>query len=74
MRRPVIWFATRPRRHVPSAIPVAAATTTDVRLSLVAYSTPREAYDELIPAFQKTQDGGELQPVVRAPRATRRAP
>jgi sulfate/thiosulfate-binding protein len=27
------------------------------RLSLVAYSTPREAYQALIPAFQKTQPG-----------------
>ena len=29
----------------------------DVKLSLVAYSTPREAYGKLIPAFQKTPDG-----------------
>jgi sulfate/thiosulfate-binding protein len=27
------------------------------RLTLVAYSTPREAYEQLIPAFQKTQAG-----------------
>ena len=27
------------------------------QLSLVAYSTPKEAYEELIPAFQKTADG-----------------
>ena len=27
------------------------------KLSLVAYSTPKEAYEELIPAFQKTSDG-----------------
>jgi len=27
------------------------------RISLVAYSTPREAYEALIPAFQKTQPG-----------------
>jgi sulfate/thiosulfate transport system substrate-binding protein len=27
------------------------------KLSLVAYSTPKEAYAELIPAFQKTRDG-----------------
>jgi len=26
-------------------------------ISLVAYSTPKEAYEELIPAFQKTADG-----------------
>jgi sulfate transport system substrate-binding protein len=27
------------------------------KLSLVAYSTPQEAYEDLIPAFQKTPDG-----------------
>src|SRR5580765_6677269 len=36
---------------------VAGASTKDVRLSLVAYSTPREAYNQLIPEFQKTQSG-----------------
>ena len=36
---------------------VAGASTKDVRLSLVAYSTPREAYNQLIPEFQKTQPG-----------------
>ena len=36
---------------------VAAAWTKDVRLSLVAYSTPREAYNQLIPDFPKTQPG-----------------
>ena len=29
----------------------------DVKLSLVAYSTPREAYEELIPLFQETSEG-----------------
>ncbi len=29
----------------------------DTRLSLVAYSTPKEAYEELIPAFQATAEG-----------------
>ena len=29
----------------------------DTRLSLVAYSTPRAAYGQLIPAFQKTPEG-----------------
>jgi sulfate/thiosulfate transport system substrate-binding protein len=29
----------------------------DTRLSLVAYSTPKEAYEELIPAFQRTPAG-----------------
>ena len=36
---------------------VAGASTKDVRLSLVAYSTPREAYAKLIPEFQKTPAG-----------------
>ena len=29
----------------------------DARLTLVAYSTPREVYEELIPAFGKTEPG-----------------
>jgi sulfate transport system substrate-binding protein len=32
----------------------------DVRLSLVAYSTPREAYAKLIPLFQKTPEGSDV--------------
>src|SRR4029453_6525460 len=36
---------------------VAGASTKDVRLSLVAYSTPREAYSKLIPEFQKSPAG-----------------
>jgi sulfate transport system substrate-binding protein len=39
------------------AASLAAASPKDVRLALVAYSTPREAYNQLIPAFQKTQAG-----------------
>ena len=35
----------------------AAASSGDTKLSLVAYSTPKEAYEELIPAFQKTTEG-----------------
>src|SRR6185436_19716712 len=29
-------------------------------LSLVAYSTPEVVYDEIIPDFQKTADGGDV--------------
>ena len=59
MRRSVIWIATLAVLAVaiPVVMPVAGATTTDVRLSLVAYSTPREAYNQLIPEFQKAHDG-----------------
>jgi sulfate/thiosulfate transport system substrate-binding protein len=35
----------------------AAAEGGGAKLSLVAYSTPKEAYEELIPAFQKTTEG-----------------
>ncbi len=34
--------------------------TADTKLSLVAYSTPREAYGKLIPAFQKTAAGKDV--------------
>src|SRR5438093_4031521 len=36
---------------------LASAATTDTKLSLVAYSTPRDAYAKLIPAFQSTTAG-----------------
>jgi len=42
------------------AASVAGAATKDVRLSLVAYSTPREAYLELISDFQKTPSGDDV--------------
>ena len=35
-------------------------------LSLIAYSTPQEAYEEIIPAFKKTRrQGRRLQAVLR---------
>src|SRR5678815_4102331 len=40
-----------------AAASVAGAATKDVKLSLVAYSPPRDAYNALIPEFQKTQGG-----------------
>jgi sulfate transport system substrate-binding protein len=36
---------------------IAGASSKDVKLSLVAYSTPREAYAKLIPMFQATPSG-----------------
>ena len=42
---------------VGSATPTRA---TDTKLNLVAYSTPREAYGKLIPAFQKTAAGKDV--------------
>ena len=38
----------------------APARSADTRLSLVAYSTPREAYGKLIPLFQKTAAGRDV--------------
>lgn len=35
----------------------APARSTDTEINLVAYSTPREAYGKLIPAFEKTAEG-----------------
>jgi sulfate/thiosulfate transport system substrate-binding protein len=34
--------------------------SSDTKLSLVAYSTPREAYGKLIPMFQKTPAGDDV--------------
>src|SRR5436309_8856686 len=36
---------------------VAAGASKETKLTLVAYSTPKEAYGQLIPAFQKTAAG-----------------
>ena len=41
----------------PAAEGEAASNGGGAKLSLVAYSTPKEAYEELIPAFQKTPEG-----------------
>src|SRR5688572_16120719 len=41
----------------PAAEGEAASNGGGAKLSLVAYSTPKEAYEELIPAFQKTSEG-----------------
>jgi sulfate/thiosulfate-binding protein len=38
----------------------ASASGDSGTLSLVAYSTPREAYEEIIPAFQETPEGQDL--------------
>jgi sulfate/thiosulfate transport system substrate-binding protein len=40
-----------------SGAPSVSARSADTRLSLVAYSTPREAYAKLISNFQKTPEG-----------------
>ena len=43
-----------------AAIPVAAAARHDVRLSLIGYAVPREAFGKIIPAFQKTPSGRDV--------------
>jgi sulfate/thiosulfate-binding protein len=42
------------------AVAVAGGSTEKANLTLVAYSTPREAYEELIPAFRKTAPGKDV--------------
>lgn len=39
---------------------LATGSARETRLSLVAYSTPREAYAKLIPAFQQTAAGKDV--------------
>src|SRR5262245_32033508 len=55
MRR--IWFAFALAALALGVSAVAGASGKDVKLSLVAYSTPREAYAKLIPMFQSTPAG-----------------
>src|SRR5436190_18916888 len=38
---------------------VAGGTTADTRIDLVAYSTPRDAFAKIIPAFQGTKAGAD---------------
>jgi len=57
------------------AATTASARSADTRLSLIAYSTPREAYGKLIPLFQKTPAGEESPSASpTAPRVTRPGP
>src|SRR5215468_3222551 len=39
---------------------LAAGAARDTKLALVAYSTPKDAYAQLIPAFQKTSAGKDV--------------
>ncbi len=55
MRR--IWLGFAFLALALAVTAVAGASRTDVKLSLIAYSTPREAYARLIPAFQATPAG-----------------
>src|SRR5215211_5911346 len=38
---------------------VAAGAARDTRVDLVAYSTPRDAFSKIIPAFQQTKAGAD---------------
>jgi sulfate/thiosulfate-binding protein len=55
MRR--IWFGFAVTALALGVSAVAGASGKDVKLALVAYSTPREAYAKLIPMFQATPAG-----------------
>src|SRR3954447_17609671 len=41
------------------AASVATGAATDTRINLVAYSTPRDAFAKIIPAFQDTKAGSD---------------
>src|SRR5918992_1389329 len=43
-----------------AAVAAGCGGTDDDKLTLVAYSTPKEAYEDLIPAFTDTPDGADL--------------
>ena len=43
-----------------SAVVVGCGGSSGDKLSLVAYSTPQEAYQQLIPAFEKTSAGKDV--------------
>jgi sulfate/thiosulfate transport system substrate-binding protein len=68
MRRPVVAFALTAAIGAAlagvglaaTASPSSPTGATDAELSLVAYSTPREAYAKLIPMFQKTAAGKDV--------------
>src|SRR6266508_201222 len=55
-----IWFGFAFLALALAVTAVAGASRTDVKLSLIAYSTPREAYARLIPAFQATPAGNSV--------------
>src|SRR3712207_3566717 len=42
-------------------VPAAARAQDGVTLTLVAYSTPREAYEQIIPLFQATEAGAGIE-------------
>ncbi len=55
MRR--IWFGFAIAAAALGVVATSGASGKDIRLSLVAYSTPREAYAKLVPMFQSTPAG-----------------
>ena len=52
--------ATTVAAVLASTAPAAPSRSADTRLNLVAYSTPREAYGKIIPAFEKTSAGKDI--------------
>src|SRR3954449_4813420 len=57
MRRITILLLTLAAAAVAAG--VAGGTTADTRINLVAYSTPRDAFAKIIPAFQDTNAGSD---------------
>ncbi len=56
-RRALLLLAVATFAAATVAVPLGSARTSGAELSLVAYSTPRDAYASLIPLFQKTPNG-----------------
>jgi sulfate/thiosulfate-binding protein len=64
MRRPILTallaVAALATVLAVAAVPTAPARSAATEINLVAYSTPREAYGKLVPAFQKTPQGEDV--------------
>jgi sulfate/thiosulfate-binding protein len=56
----VLGLLTAALAATAGADSAATGRSADTELNLVAYSTPREAYAKLIPAFQKTAEGKDV--------------
>jgi sulfate transport system substrate-binding protein len=59
-RRNVLRIALITTLLAALVVPVAGARTTDTTLALVAYSTPKAAFEKIIPAFQATAAGKDV--------------
>ena len=59
-RRRILLAALAAGTMLAATVGAASARSSSTKLSLVAYSTPTDAYKELIPLFQKTDAGKDI--------------